>query len=103
MKSLDNKSWEKAQKEDKNSVILDVRTLEEYEEKNIPNSTLINIQDAQKFVEKLEELDKSKAYYVYCKAGGRSAMACNIMEQMGFKDVSNLEGGIIEWHGDTVD
>ncbi|MGX1024966.1 rhodanese-like domain-containing protein [Flavobacterium sp. CS20] len=101
MNNLDNKSWEKAQKDDQNSVILDVRTPEEYEEKRIPNSTLINVQDAQKFVEEIEKLDKSIAYFVYCRAGSRSAMACNIMEQLGFKDVSNLEGGIIEWHGEV--
>lgn len=103
MKNLDNKSWEKAQKEDENSVILDVRTPEEYEEKHIPNSTLINVQDAQNFVSEIEKLDKNKAYYVYCRSGGRSAMAANIMEQMGFKEVSNLEGGITDWHGEVVD
>jgi rhodanese-related sulfurtransferase len=101
MKNLNNKSWEKAQKADENSVILDVRTPEEYEEKHIPNSTLINVQDAQNFVGEIEKLDKSKSYYVYCKSGGRSAMACNIMEQLGFEDVSNLEGGITDWHGEV--
>ncbi len=101
MKNLDNKSWEKAQKEDQKSIILDVRTPEEYEEKHIPSSKLIDVKDAQKFVEEIEQLDKSKAYYLYCKAGGRSAMACSIMEQMGFTDVSNLEGGITEWHGEV--
>lgn len=103
MKNLDNKSWEKSQKEDQDSVILDVRTPEEYEEKHIPNSKLINVQDSQKFVDEIQKLDKSKSYYLYCRSGGRSAMAGNIMEQMGFDDVSNLEGGITEWHGEVVD
>ncbi|RRO11730.1 rhodanese-like domain-containing protein [Flavobacteriaceae bacterium 14752] len=101
MKNLDNKSWEKAQKNDQNSLIIDVRTPEEHEEQRIPNSKLINVQDAQSFVEEIEKLDKSKAYYLYCKAGSRSALACNIMEQMGFADVANLEGGITEWHGEV--
>ncbi len=103
MKNLDNKSWEKSQKEDQDSVIVDVRTPEEYQEKHIPNSTLINIQESQEFVDEIQKLDKSKPYYVYCKSGGRSMMACNIMEQMGFSDVTNLEGGITEWHGEVVD
>jgi len=103
MKNLDNKSWEKAQKADENSVILDVRTPEEYEEEHIPNSLLIDIKESQNFVDKVKQLDKSKSYYVYCRSGGRSAMACSIMEQMGFEDVSNLEGGITEWHGEVVD
>lgn len=101
MKNLDNKSWEKAQKNDQDSIILDVRTPEEYKEQRIPNSKLINVQNAQSFVGEVEKLDKSKSYYLYCKAGSRSAMACNIMEQMGFADVSNLEGGITEWHGEV--
>ena len=103
MKNLDNKTWEKSQKEDQNSVILDVRTPEEYEEKHIPNSKLINVQEPQNFVDEIEKLDKSKSYYVYCRSGGRSTMACNIMEQMGFSDVANLEGGITDWHGEVVD
>ena len=41
------------------------------------------------FIYRLEELDPSKNYYVYCKAGGRSAQACSIMQQMGFKNVYN--------------
>ena len=102
MKNLDNKSWEKAQKEDQNSVILDVRTPEEYDERHIPNSKLINVQEPQSFVDEVEKLDKSKSYYLYCRSGGRSATACNIMEQMGFTDVANLEGGITEWHGEVV-
>jgi rhodanese-related sulfurtransferase len=103
MKQLNNKSWEKAQKEDQNSFILDVRTPEEYEEKHIPNSKLINVHDAQNFVSEIEKLEKDKSYYVYCKSGGRSTMACQIMEQMGFSDVANLEGGITDWHGEVVD
>ena len=102
MKNLDNRTWEKAQKEDQNSIIIDVRTSEEYEEVRIPNSKLINIQEPQSFVDEIEKLDKSKSYFVYCKAGGRSMMACNIMAQMGFSDVANLEGGITEWHGEVV-
>lgn len=103
MKNLDNKAWEKAQEADDNSVILDVRTPEEYEEKHIPNSKLINVQESQAFVDEIQKLDKSKSYYVYCRSGGRSAMAANIMEQMGFSDVANLEGGITDWHGEVVD
>ena len=102
MKNLDNKTWEKAQKKDQNSIILDVRTLEEYEEVRIPNSKLINIQEPQSFVDEIEKLDKSKSYFVYCKSGGRSMMACNIMAQMGFSKLANLEGGITEWHGEVV-
>ena len=101
MKNLDNKTWEQEAKSNSENIMIDVRTPEEYEEKHIPASKLINVQDAQNFVSEIEQLDKEKSYYVYCKSGGRSAMACSIMEQMGFLDVSNLEGGITNWHGEV--
>jgi len=47
-------------------------------------------------------LDKTKKYYVYCRSGGRSGQACNIMQQMGFGNTYNLIGGIMEWEGPIV-
>ncbi len=103
MKNLDSKAWEKEMNTDENAIILDVRTQEEYDEKHIPNSTLINVQEPQQFMSEIGELDKNKSYYVYCKSGGRSMMACQIMNQSGFKNVINLDGGITNWHGDVVE
>ncbi|WP_411377011.1 rhodanese-like domain-containing protein [Flavobacterium psychrophilum] len=90
--------WAKAQ-EDENAVILDVRTEDECNEGIIPNAITIDIYKGQGFIYKIEELDKSKNYYVYCKAGGRSGQACNIMNELGFKTTYNLLGGMIEWNG----
>ncbi|WP_395046485.1 rhodanese-like domain-containing protein [Flavobacterium sp.] len=90
--------WKKAQ-EDENAVILDVRTEDECNEGIIPNAITIDIYKGQAFIYKIEELDKSKNYYVYCKAGGRSAQACNIMNQLGFETTYNLLGGMMEWNG----
>lgn len=101
MKNLDSNTWENELKADENAVILDVRTPEEHEEKRIPNSLLINVQEPQTFMNEIEKLDKSKSYYVYCKAGGRSMMACQIMNQSGFEKLANLDGGITAWHGDV--
>jgi rhodanese-related sulfurtransferase len=101
MKNLDSKTWEQEMMADDNAVILDVRTPEENEEKRIPNSLLINIQDAQNFMDEIEKLDKSKSYYVYCKSGGRSMMACQVMSQAGYKHLTNLDGGITAWHGEV--
>ena len=90
--------WTKAQ-EDENAVILDVRTEDECNEGIIPNAITIDIYKGQAFIYKIEELDKLKNYYVYCKAGGRSAQACNIMSQLGFDTTYNLLGGMMEWNG----
>ena len=90
--------WTKAQ-EDENAVILDVRTEDECNDGIIPNAITIDIYKGQAFIYQIEALDKSKNYYVYCKAGGRSAQACNIMNQLGFETTYNLLGGMMEWHG----
>ena len=57
----------------------------------------------QGFIEKLNNLDKSKNYYVYCRSGNRSGQAAQLMGQLGFDEVYNLLGGMNEWDGETVD
>lgn len=79
-----------------NGTILDVRTPEEVAEGIIPNAVTININDAD-FETQLNKLDKSKPVYVYCKAGGRSSKATDIMMKNGFSLVYNLDGGIDAW------
>lgn len=79
-----------------NAVIIDVRTPEEIEESCIDNHIAINIMDAT-FLDKIEQLDKSKTYYIYCRSGNRSGHACRIMASRGFGELYNLAGGIIAW------
>ncbi|MBB3125049.1 rhodanese-related sulfurtransferase [Mesoflavibacter sabulilitoris] len=101
MANLSQKDWTEQLNADDNAVILDVRTEAEVAEKKIPNSINIDIYKGQGFVYQLEELDKSKNYYVYCRSGARSEKACNIMNQLGFDNAYNLLGGILEWTGDV--
>jgi len=101
MANLSQKDWTEQLNADDNAVILDVRTEAEVAEKKIPNSINIDIYKGQGFVYQLEELDKSKNYYVYCRSGARSEKACNIMNQLGFDNTYNLLGGILEWTGDV--
>jgi len=98
MNLLQEEWWTKLQ-EDDNAVVLDVRTEDECLDGIIPNAINIDIYKGQGFIYQVEELDKSKSYYVYCKAGGRSAQACSIMNQMGFETTYNLMGGFSEWEG----
>ncbi|HIC30284.1 MAG TPA: rhodanese-like domain-containing protein [Flavobacteriaceae bacterium] len=101
MANLSQSEWTEQLNADDNAVILDVRTEAEVAEKKIPNSINIDIYKGQGFVYQVEELDKSKNYYVYCRSGARSAQACNIMNQLGFDNTFNLLGGILEWTGDV--
>ena len=86
--------------EDTNAVIIDVRTEDECEEGIIPNAINIDIFKGQGFIDEIETLDKSKNYYVYCKAGSRSAQACAVMNQLGFESTYNLTGGFMNWKGE---
>ncbi|MDT0559609.1 rhodanese-like domain-containing protein [Ichthyenterobacterium sp. W332] len=100
MADLSQEDWTKQLHADTNSVVLDVRTIAEVEEGVIPNAIHIDIYGGQEFINSIEQLDKSKNYFVYCKAGGRSGQACAIMNQLGFENAFNLKGGITEWEGE---
>lgn len=97
--NLRQEDWVSQLEADTNAVILDVRTEEECSEGIIPSAININIFKGQGFIYAIEGLDKSKNYYVYCKAGGRSQQACDIMNELGFENTYNLVGGFSQWSG----
>jgi len=99
---LSQQDWKTKLENDANAVILDVRTEDEWNDGFIPNAVFNDIYKGQGFIYKLDELDKSKNYYVYCRSGARSAQACAIMNQMGFETTYNLEGGFMKWKGDVA-
>ena len=101
MADLTQTNWVTQLNNDNNAVILDVRTQDEVDEGKIPNALHIDIYKGQGFIYEVDALDKSKNYYVYCKAGGRSAQACAVMNQLGFKKTYNLIGGFSQWTGDV--
>lgn len=100
--NLEQEDWRDQLNNDANAVILDVRTEVEFAEGMIPGAINIDIYKGQGFIYSIEELDKSKNYYVYCRSGGRSGQACSIMSQLGFENTYNLLGGIMNWEGEVV-
>ncbi len=98
--NLTQEEWQSKLQMDDNAAILDVRTPQEWEEGVIPNAIKIDIYRGQEFLDEVASLDKSKNYYVYCKAGSRSQQACLLMNQMGFESTYNLIGGFSGWQGD---
>lgn len=102
MADLQQNEWTEQLKNDDNAIILDVRTDYEVAEGIIPEAIHIDIYKGQEFIDEVETLDKSKNYYVYCKAGGRSGQACSIMNQLGIKNAFNLVGGFSQWRGEVV-
>ena len=80
-----------------NAQILDVRTPEEFASEHIDKATNINWL-GDDFVTNVENLDKSKPVFVYCKSGGRSAKASAKLAELGFKTIYELQGGIMKWN-----
>ena len=85
---------------DSSLVLVDVRTASEIKEGYIKNAIFINFYDDD-FSQQISMLDKNKPTIIYCQKGGRSLKACQIMLDMGFSEVYNLEGGAYGWfmHG----
>jgi rhodanese-related sulfurtransferase len=100
MADLSQEEWARRVREDANGVVLDVRTSDEAEEGIINQAIIIDIYKGQEFINALQELDKSKNYYVYCRSGNRSGQACAIMNSLGIPNAFNLIGGILEWNGE---
>jgi rhodanese-related sulfurtransferase len=94
--TLSPAEFQKKLKSDPKAVLLDVRTPEETNEGIIEGAITIDFYKPD-FEKKLNALDKSKNYYVYCKAGSRSSKASNVMSGKGFKTIYNLDGGIMGW------
>jgi rhodanese-related sulfurtransferase len=80
-------------------VLIDVRTTEEVNDGAIANSKHIDVLEQDSFKNAVQELDKSKTYYLYCRSGGRSTRAAEMMKAMGFENLYNVEGGITAWKG----
>ncbi len=76
--------------------LIDVRTPEEFAQGHLANAININIKDTD-FQTKVDALDKTKPILVYCKSGGRSGRACGIMKELGFTNITDLDGGITSW------
>ena len=77
-------------------VILDVRTLSEYEESHINNSILIPHDELEKRIDELIDY-KDVEIIVYCRSGTRSNIAVNILISNNFTKVYNMLGGINSW------
>ena len=76
--------------------LIDVREPHEYETANLGGKLfpLGKIQTMQ--IEDIEDL-KEEEVIVYCRSGKRSAMACMVLDQLGFTNTYNVEGGILAW------
>jgi rhodanese-related sulfurtransferase len=76
--------------------LLDVREPSERAEYNIGGAFIPLGQIRNMDVDDIEDW-KDAEVIVYCRSGNRSGQACMILEQIGFTNVNNLSGGMMEW------
>lgn len=79
-----------------NAVLVDVRTAGEFKDGAISGALNIDYYN-ENFIAKCMELDTNKAIYIYCRSGGRSAAAALKLQEAGFTQIFELQGGIISW------
>ncbi|MBF6642463.1 thioredoxin fold domain-containing protein [Flavobacterium sp. J49] len=97
LKTVDVKTFADKLNSTSNPQLLDVRTPAEFSGEHIDNAVNVNW-NGDDFVTKANAYDKTKPIFVYCKVGGRSAQAANKLVELGFKEVYNLDGGIMKWN-----
>lgn len=86
--------------QEENYILLDVRTLEEYQEQHIPGAICIPNEDIGS--DEISALpDKDQCILVYCRSGNRSKQASEKLVKLGYTNVVEF-GGIIDWPGETV-
>ena len=87
----------KIMNENKDYVIVDVRTPDEYKEGHIPNAINIPNETINETVyNKLK--DKNQLILIYCRSGSRSRQAAYKMQKLGYTNLVDF-GGIINWKG----
>jgi rhodanese-related sulfurtransferase len=76
--------------------ILDVRTVEEWNEFHIPDSTLIPL---DQLASRVSEVPSDKEVVVVCRSGNRSQQGRDILLEAGLTRVASMAGGVTEWRG----
>jgi len=81
---------------EKQVVVLDLRTPEEFKAGHIAGATNLNF-NATDFAQKLGQLDQDRTYLVHCASGRRSTTSLETFKKLKFKSIIHLDGGIKAW------
>ncbi|MDF3819802.1 rhodanese-like domain-containing protein [Leptospira sp. 96542] len=82
--------------------VLDVRNPNEQQIALVPGTDkLIPVGELSARIEEIKD-QTEREILVYCRSGGRSAMACNLLAEAGFKSYKNVAGGVLAY-SDLVD
>lgn len=78
--------------------IIDVRQSGEYVSGHIPGAKLIPLNELP---QRYKEIDTAEETVIVCHSGGRSSIACDFLQNAGYKNIHNLMGGMSRWDGDV--
>ncbi|HEC32952.1 MAG TPA: DUF1573 domain-containing protein [Candidatus Kaiserbacteria bacterium] len=91
-------------KNNKDIILLDVRTPEEYKKMHLKGSILLPVQElSQQTLESigLGKDSKDKEIIIYCRSGARSKTAYDIMNSLGYTNIKSVAGGMVHWEEDN--
>lgn len=100
IKNITTNTLETVLKSDSKIQLVDVRTPAEWQKGIIENAIKIDVTSSSFEKESLKLLDKTKPVYLYCRSGGRSMIAAEMLLKKGF-EVYNIEGGYMHWQQKT--
>ena len=78
-------------------IVLDIRTPEEFNDVRLADAVNVDYYDAD-FADQLDAFDKNDPYVMYCRSGNRSSDAVKTMKELGFVEVYEIDGGIVNWY-----
>ena len=90
----------KMMEENDGNLLIDVRTIEEFNEGHIPDAINIPLDSIGSDVSELLP-DKTQILLIYCRSGNRSRQAAEKLSALGYSNIYEI-GGIIDWKGDIV-
>ena len=82
--------------QDSDYILVDVRTIEEYESGHIQDAINFDYY-SESFQKEILSLDKSASIVLYCRTQNRSTKTANYLKENGYKEIAVLEGGITSW------
>ena len=85
-----------ANKEKEGAIVVDVREKEEVDELSYDVQNLLHI-PLSEFEDRYSEVPTDRSIIMACRSGGRSLKAAYFLQNHGYDDVVNLDGGILKW------
>lgn len=96
MNEISTKQLQEILTQNPNIKLFDVREPMEYAAGHVPESKNFPLEKVSEF-----NFPKDEKYYFICRSGNRSGQFCEYLTELGYQDVTNVLGGMLEWHGEV--